>query len=83
AYLDKKDDCKDLKYFEQLIKKRITENYDCDYFIEGHFHQNKIIKLDKLEYINLGAFACNQRYFIVKSIKYKEFLEENSFSKEI
>jgi UDP-2,3-diacylglucosamine hydrolase len=31
----------------------------------------------------LGAFACNQRYFIVKSTQDIEFLEENIFSKGI
>ena len=82
-YLDKKDDCKELEWFDGFIKNRIDGIYECDYFIEGHFHQNKIIKLDKIIYINLGVFACNQRYFIVKSSKDKEFLEENIFSKEI
>ncbi len=81
-YLNKKDDCKELSWFEGLIKRRITPSYECDYFVEGHFHQNKTIKLPHLEYINLAAFACNQRYFIVKSSKDKEFLEEKSFSKE-
>ena len=81
-YLDKKDDCKKLSWFEDFIKRRIANQYECDYFLEGHFHQNKSIKIDEINYINLGAFACNQRYFIVKSIEDKEFLEENSFSKE-
>ena len=82
SYLDKKDDCKELAYFNDLIKKRIDSNYECDYFVEGHFHQNKEIKLDDLNYINLGAFACNQRYFTVESSKDKKFLRENNFSKE-
>ncbi len=80
TYLGKKDDCKELLWFDGFIKKRIENNYECDYFIEGHFHQNKIIKLDNMEYVNLAAFACNQRYFIVKSSKDKELLEENIFS---
>ena len=82
-YLDKKDDCKELEWFDGFIKDRINEKYDCDYFIEGHFHQNKIIKFNNLTYVNLGVFACNQRYFIVKSSKDMELLEENIFSKGI
>lgn len=79
-YLQKKDDCKELDWFEGFIQKRITNNYDCDYFIEGHFHQNKSFNLNKIKYINLGAFACNQRYFVVKSSKDSELIEENIFS---
>ncbi len=81
-YLGKKDDCKKLEWFDGFIKKRITNNYNCDYFIEGHFHQNTQIELEKLSYINLGAFACNQRYFIVELIKDKIILRENYFNKE-
>ena len=80
-YLSKKDDCKDLKTFEEFIFKRLKSKYSCDYFIEGHFHQNKQFKVGNFEYINLAAFACNQRYFIVKSSKDKELLEEKTFSK--
>ena len=80
-FLSKKDDCKNLKTFEEFISKRLNKKYDCDYFIEGHFHQNKHLKLENFNYINLAAFACNQRYFIVKSSKDKELLEEKIFSK--
>jgi UDP-2,3-diacylglucosamine hydrolase len=82
-YLGKKDDCKELSWFDDFIERRITNNYDCDYFIEGHYHQNKQILLGNICYINVGAFACNQRYFIVKSSKDSEFLREMKFSKEI
>ncbi|MDF1875521.1 metallophosphoesterase [Sulfurimonas sp. SAG-AH-194-I05] len=82
VYLSQKDDCKELHWFEGFIRKRIANNYDAHHFIEGHFHQNKIIKLDTINYINLAAFACNQRYFIVNSSKDKKFLCEKTFSKE-
>jgi len=82
-HLDKKDDCKELGWFEDFIKNRFANRFECDYFIEGHFHQNKSFKLSSFIYINLAAFACNQRYFIVKSLQDKELLEENQFSKEI
>jgi len=83
-HLDKKDDCKKFSGFRKFIEKRLVNKFKCDYFIEGHFHQNKTIKYKKFVYINLGAFACNQRYFIVKFSKNIEvLLEENIFSKGI
>ena len=82
AHLEKKDDCKELEWFEDFIQKRFGKRFECDYFIEGHFHQNKAIQLSSFTYINLAAFACNQRYFIVKSMQDKELLEEHQFSKE-
>jgi UDP-2,3-diacylglucosamine hydrolase len=82
-YLSKKDDCKDFYSFKEFIQSRLLNKYECDYFIEGHYHQNKTITFNSLIYINLAAFACNQRYFIVKSFKDKELLEEINFSKEI
>ena len=82
-YLSKKDDCKEFVGFEKYIEKRLANRVTCDYFIEGHYHQNRSIAFENFTYINLGAFACNQRYFVVKSLQDKELLEENIFSKEI
>ncbi len=81
SYLSKKDDCKDFVGFEKFIQGRLVDKYECDYFIEGHFHQNKSFRFEQFTYINLGAFACNQRYFIVK-LSQMELLEEKIFSKE-
>jgi UDP-2,3-diacylglucosamine hydrolase len=81
-YLGIKDDCKEFSGFKKYISKRVEGKYDCDYFIEGHFHQNKTIKFNEFIYINLAAFACNQRYFIVNSINDKELLQEKFFSLE-
>ena len=81
-YLAKKDDCKELLNFKEYISLRLKSKFKCDYFIECHFHQNKSFNLDDYHYINLAAFACNQRYFIVKSFKEKELLKENIFSRE-
>ena len=83
AHLDKKDDCKELSWFEGFIKNRFIKRFECDFFIEGHFHQNRSFELSSFTYINLAAFACNQRYFIVKSLQDKELLEEHQFSKEM
>ncbi len=80
-YLEKKKDCTEIKNFEHIISSRLEEKFECAYFIEGHFHQNKFLKINFFNYINLAAFACNQRYFIVKS-SHKELLVEKIFSKE-
>ncbi len=76
VYLGKKDDCKEFISFKEYIISRRLEKYNCNYFIEGHYHQNKSYFFEKYSYINLAAFACNQRYFIVKSAQDKVLLEE-------
>ena len=80
-YLSKKDDCKEFTGLREYMSKRLENKYSCDYFIEGHFHQNKSIEFENFIYINLGVFACNQRYFIVKSSKDIVLLEEKKFFK--
>ena len=82
-YLSKKDDCNEFSNFKEYTAKRLESKFKCDYFIEGHFHQNKSIDFDDFRYINLGVFACNQRFFIVKFSKDLVVLEENIYSKEI
>jgi len=82
-HLDKKDDCKELTWFEDFIQNRFAKRFVCDYFIEGHFHQNKTLVLDEFIYINLGAFACNQRYFIVKSTQDNKLTVEEKLYKEM
>ena len=79
-YLAKKEDCNSFENFETFIQNRELEHYLCDYFIEGHFHQNRTLQRDDFCYINLAAFACNQRYFIVKSLQDKKLLEEKRVS---
>ncbi|MDK9693657.1 MAG: metallophosphoesterase [Sulfurimonas sp.] len=83
AYLSKKDDCREFVGLKDFMQKRVGEKYVCDYFVEGHFHQNKTIELDSFVYVNLGAFACNQRYFVVKSTQNRELFEEKNFSQGI
>ncbi|MDD2905626.1 MAG: UDP-2,3-diacylglucosamine hydrolase [Sulfurimonas sp.] len=80
AYLGKKDDCKEFIGFYEFVQRRLSDKFICDYFIEGHFHQNKVMDFKNCNYINLGAFACNQRYFVVKSLQNKALLEEKIFS---
>ena len=79
SYLGKKDDCKEFIGFKEYLLLRGLERYGCDYFIEGHYHQNKSYTFKQFTYINLSAFACNQRYFIVKFLQDSLLLEEKSF----
>ncbi|WP_345993525.1 metallophosphoesterase [Sulfurimonas sp. HSL-1716] len=76
-YLQKKEDCNDFEAFQEYITARIGKRFTgrCDYFIEGHFHQNRSFEIDDFVYINLPAFACNQRYFIVQSSQQELLLE--------
>ncbi|MDX1295192.1 MAG: UDP-2,3-diacylglucosamine hydrolase, partial [Sulfurimonadaceae bacterium] len=83
-YLDRKEDCNEFTGFEGYITKRL-EGVDLsgiDYFIEGHYHQNRGFSTGSCRYFNLGAFACNQRYYEVKSSKDQGLLSEAVFGKE-
>ena len=81
GHLGKKDDCNTFTGFCGFIKKRLRGRFDCDFFIEGHFHQNISFEVDGFKYINLAAFACNQRYFIIKYSNSNTVLIEQKFSK--
>ena len=83
-YLSQKEDCNEFHNFESYITKRLTpfHNSDIDYFIEGHYHQNDSFNITNFVYINLAAFACNQRYFIVQSSDERNLLHQVVFSKE-
>ena len=69
TYLQTKEDCNTFTGFEEYVKRRLEQRFTgkCNVFIEGHFHQDTRFKIADFSYINLGAFACNQRYFIVQS----------------
>lgn len=84
AQMKRKSHCRVIEDFEQLIKKRLkaAESGLFDILIEGHFHQNRSIKFPQFDYINVGAFACNERYFTVQSIQNKTLLREAVFRKE-
>ena len=83
SYLQKKEDCNHFETFQGYITARLGKRFfnRCDYFIEGHFHQNRSFLVENFLYINLAAFACNQRYFIVQSSQ-EELLLEVRASKE-
>lgn len=84
AMMKRKHHCNAIENFSQLINKRLNQytGKKADVMIEGHFHQNSSFEVTGMEYINLGAFACNERYYAVQSSHNKMILEEVFLSKE-
>ncbi len=84
AHNAKKEDCNDFTGFEAYVKHHLADVdlNGTDYFIEGHHHQNYSFKVGRTTYINLAAFACNQRYFKLKSLQTQPRLQEIIFGKE-
>ena len=82
-HLDKKDNCKKIAKFYDIIKHRYTNKNGFDFIIEGHFHQNRSFDFNGFVYINLASFACNQRYFIVKSTQDNKLTVEEKLYKEM
>jgi UDP-2,3-diacylglucosamine hydrolase len=82
--MKRKNHCRTIDNFQQLIERRLKslDLEEIDTLIEGHFHQNQIFELSGLNYINIGAFACNERYFTVQSIQNQPLLYEAVFRKE-
>lgn len=82
--MQRKNHCQKIQNFEAIAARhtRVQWANKCDIVIEGHFHQNRTFDLGKLKYINLGAFACNERYYVVKSSKDRTILDEAIFHKE-
>ena len=82
--MQRKSHCKEIKEFDQLIAKRFSSASEgfADIVIEGHFHQNRVFHYPTFDYINVGAFACNERYFTVQSTQNMTLLREEVFRKE-
>ena len=82
--MKRKHHCRPIDQFETLIEARLdelkTEGFDV--LIEGHFHQNRFFESENLHYINLAAFACNERYFTVQSNHNMPLICESVFRKE-
>ena len=77
-HMSVKEQCKEFAWFDEFVKKRFEKDCECDLFVDGHFHQNKRFLLEKCAYVNLGAFACNQRYFVVKFAQDEIIFEEKT-----
>jgi len=82
--MKRKSHCRTIENFQTLIKKRLEslKLESIDVLIEGHFHQNCSFYFSQFHYINVGAFACNERYFTVQSSQNKTLLHEAVFRKE-
>ena len=82
--MKRKHHCRPINHFETLIEARLDELKiaGLDVLIEGHFHQNRFFESENLQYINLAAFACNERYFTVQSNHNMPLICESVFRKE-
>ncbi|HZF70411.1 MAG TPA: UDP-2,3-diacylglucosamine hydrolase, partial [Sulfuricurvum sp.] len=82
--MKRKSHCRSIENFKELIERRLSSFHleSIDVLIEGHFHQNQTFEIHGLQYINLAAFACNERYFSVQSIQNQPLLHEAVFRKE-
>ena len=77
-HMSKKEQCSKFEWFEKFAHKRFEQGCACDLFVDGHFHQNKSFSYKQCKYINLAAFACNQRYFVVKFVQDEIIFEEHT-----
>lgn len=79
-----KHHCKKMEDFDQLIEHRM-DRYRIEkgnWLIEGHYHQNRLFSKNGVNYFNLAAFACNERYFVVESLHDQLHIAEVEYSKE-
>lgn len=84
-HLAKKDHCHKFENFELYIKRRIglLDIKKESLFIEGHHHQGKNVDIGVIKYINLEAFACNQRFYSVQFCDENVTLSVHSFKHSI
>lgn len=82
--MERKKHCHPIADFETIAHRLESESWinQCDVVIEGHYHQNQSFHFKTYRYINLGAFACNERVYVVKSSQNQINLDEVIFSKE-
>jgi UDP-2,3-diacylglucosamine hydrolase len=63
--LQKKKICKQIDNF--ATKHNFNHSsFNVDIVVEGHYHQDIMLKKNNKIYINLPAFACNKSYIVVK-----------------
>jgi len=60
--------CKKMPDFKSRVEE-ILKNYNSDTVIEGHYHQEKIIK----NYISLPSFGCTQKIAVFKNNRFEFF----------
>ena len=59
--LIKKEICRKISHFEEIVKKRLKW-YNEDIVIEGHFHQGDEYIINKQRYKNIPSLTCAQEY---------------------
>ena len=76
----KKNICRKIERFEELVKAKIEryESLHVKIIAEGHYHQNCTFEINNKQYINFSSFACNQSYFSVQSSPKTQFIEKKS-----
>ncbi len=82
--MKRKNHCHGIDNFHLVAQRHRSQAWikECDVVIEGHYHQNQSFDFETYRYINLGAFACNERYYVVKSLQNQFVLDEAIFHKE-
>jgi len=82
--MKRKNHCQKIENFEAIAQRHVGAEwtFGCDTVIEGHYHQNRTFDQNSFTYWNLGAFACNERVYSVKSSQNQTILEEMIFHKE-
>jgi UDP-2,3-diacylglucosamine hydrolase len=84
SQMKRKNHCHAINDFRSMAHRHVSQQWisQCDIVIEGHYHQNKSFDFETYRYINLGAFACNERYYVVKSVQNNFVVDEAMFHKE-
>jgi len=73
-----KNICQKIENFQQIIEDKINQYnvQNCNYIVEGHYHQNQQFQVKEINYINFSSFACNQSYFIVELSQGAKFAQK-------
>ncbi|MDR2789727.1 MAG: UDP-2,3-diacylglucosamine diphosphatase [Campylobacteraceae bacterium] len=77
--LETKELCKKMETFQNIAAKKTLFYENCDFIVEGHYHQNQSFASKKCVYINLGAFACGGKIYQFNS-KTKPHFQSLTFS---
>lgn len=67
--LIKKNICRKMKNFKQIVLKRVP-HYDVDIIIEGHFHQGDEYLIDKKLYKNIQSLSCSKEYVVLSKNRF-------------
>ena len=62
--------------FKEYIEPKI-HNYRADIIIEGHYHQDEILKFDDKKYINLNSFGVEAKFYVVENSPNFNLLSKN------